>query len=235
MRFHFPLLAVLLVLGVVPSKAVDASVSVGAARIFLPAPTGYAEPTGPALRMQDAIEAITPAKSRLLASYVSIVDISDAGGATAFERHFTAQVLRHGEERIFKPSEFATIKATVRRQHAALVEQSARRMPNLLGTIEFPDHEYEQALRTMKIGEARAIHLFHESDTSLSLLLAAKWSVGEGSRASEAPMATSITWILLKGKLINLYAYSTYRSPADLDWIRQQTRAWIAKIEAANE
>ena len=50
----------------------------------------------------------------------------------------------------------------------------------------------------------------------------------------EVPMAMAMTMLHVKGKLLFLYAYSIYRTEADLQWVRAASSAWAGALSMAN-
>ncbi|MDQ6684256.1 MAG: hypothetical protein M3Z16_03945 [Pseudomonadota bacterium] len=87
---------------------------------------------------------------------------------------------------------------------------------------------------SLRVGELRMGEIFDETPTSISLLAMTKYSVVAGGKQMELPMTMAMTTMLLHGKIVYFYACSVLKSPADTEWVRAQTKAWVPRALAAN-
>ncbi|MEY4561589.1 MAG: hypothetical protein RLZZ618_866 [Pseudomonadota bacterium] len=70
--------------------------------------------------------------------------------------------------------------------------------------------------------------VFNDVKTSLSVL-----SITPAT-ASANRVAYSVTTAVVKGKMLDMYVYSTYRDERDAAWVREATLKWLPRLQASN-
>jgi len=234
-------LAVLLalLLGMPPGHAAqeDVAANVGRTLLQLPVPQGFVDAARPLPQMRVLGERMTPPTNRLLGIFITEQDLARAQGGQAPEmaRYFMAQTLRQAEDKGFTEVEFQGVRQLLRQQYQTLLMQIA---PAAQGHLDQAAREIGRdagvdAL-SLKMGELKGLEIFVDTATAISLLAATKYAVQTDKETKEIPMAMGITTATLRGKLVYFYAYAVYRSPADLQWVRQATRAWLPRAQASN-
>ena len=75
----------------------------------------------------------------------------------------------------------------------------------------------------------KALQVFIDDEGALGVLFVSRVSeVKVDGSAAESESALGITSLFIKGKVIMLVVYASSTTAGDLQWIRGQTRAWIA-------
>ena len=203
----------------------------------LPVPAGFADPSRALPQMRQLGERMTPASNRLLAIFMSQADIDSAlaGVQPAMARYFMAQTLRQTESSQISTSEFDQVKTLLRQQYQTLLNEMG---PKVQGELDRAAREIGrdagQDTLVLKAGELKGLEVFDERAGSISLLAATRYKVQVGERSEEIPMAMGITTAVIKGKLVYFYAYSVFRSSADLEWVRSVTREWLPLAASSN-
>ena len=202
------------------------SYRIGATSIELPAPPGFEDPTADVPGLKRFGETITPPSNRLLAMFLSSADAKTAraGSGPEMRRYFLVQTYRQAESKSIPVGEFAGLKKLLKNQFEALLAQAASAAGDHLASVE------RKLGERVRVGEMRAIEIFDEHDTAISMLALTTYQVG----GREVPMAFATTTAVLGGKLVYMYAYSVNRGSADLDWVRASARAWLRAARAAN-
>ena len=205
--------------------------------VQLPVPAGFADPSRALPQMRQLGERMTPATNRLLAIFMSQADLDSAlaGVQPAMARYFMAQTLRQTESSQLSASDFDQVKTLLRQQYQSLLSELG---PKVQGELDRAAREFGrdagQDTLVLKAGELKGLEVFDERAGSISLLAATQYRVQVGERSEEIPMAMGITTAVIKGKLVYFYAYSVYRSAADLDWVRSVTLDWLPLVASSN-
>ena len=205
--------------------------------VQLPVPAGFADPSRALPQMRQLGERMTPATNRLLAIFMSQADIDSAlaGQQPAMSRYFMAQTLRQTESSQISEGEFDQVKTMLRQQYQSLLSQIGPKVQDELNRAAREiGRDVGQESLSLKAGELKGLEVFDERAASISLLAATKYQVQVGERVEEVPMAMGITTAVIKGKLVYFYAYSVFRSAADLEWVRSATREWLPLAASSN-
>lgn len=240
MRRLLTLLALAAPLWLLPPAAwAEASVQtpVGLALVEMPVPEGFADGLRGLPPMRQLAERMTPPSNRLLALFVSEADRQrlDAGQSPVLERYFMAQTLRQAENETLGLADFGNVREMLRTQYQTMFKSLAPAFQQMLDQAA-GSLQRAAGLDTLslKIGEMQGLEIFDDRPSSISLLAVTKYAVQANGRTEEIPMAIGITTAVLKRKLVYFYAYSTYRAPADLDFVRKSTLAWLPRAASAN-
>jgi hypothetical protein len=237
---HSRLLACSLFLAACGSAAAQAlyPAPIGRALVDLPVPPGFVEPSRSVPPLRTLGERMTPPSSRLLALFIGESDERDAreGRQPTMARYFMAQTLRQTEEQVLGSADFGVVKNMLRQQYQQLLTSvTGAAQGHLDNAMREIGRDAGQEVPSLKIGEMRGLDVFDEREGSISLLAMTKLALQQpGGQVVEMPLAMSITTARVKDKLLYFYAYSQYRSAADLDWLRATTREWLPRLAAAN-
>lgn len=205
--------------------------------VFIPNPSGFADPSATAPALQALGEKTTLSANRLLAMFVTESDIkkSRSGEWQNLQRHFLVQTPRRDETKTYTASDFTKFKSMAKKQYADVAKKAqityqsdmdstsmavakSNRMPDL----------------SIKIGETRVQEIFDERPESLSMLIFTKYAINNGGKTEELPMAIGLTTLIIKGKMVFFYAYSKYKSLEDFDWVKTQTKSWLSRVRETN-
>lgn len=215
----------------------DVPVNVGRTLLQLPLPPGFVDPAKPLPPMRQLGERMTPPSNRLLAIFIADDDLAraQAGQPPQMARYFMAQTLRQTEDSPITEAEFQGVRQLLRQQYQSLLTQiAAQAQGHLDNAARDIGRDAGVDALSLKMGELKGLEVFDDQATSISLLAATKYAVQVSGQTQEIPMAMGITTATLRGKLVYFYAYAVYRGPADLDWVREATRAWLPRAQASN-
>jgi hypothetical protein len=223
----------------VQSRATDLAVTerVGAVNLSLPLPAGFTEPSALVPQLRQLGETMTPPTTRLLAIFVSDKDVKLAlsGTEVTLIRYFVVQTSRKNEENTFTINDFSKFRNVLRGQFQELIASAA---PEIQGQLDSASRSIGKGAGIndfqLRVGETKAIEIFDDTSTSISLLFLSKHTVQVAGKVEEVPMAMALTTAIVKGKLVNFNAYSRYRSSQDIEWIRSQTKMWLTRVNSAN-
>jgi hypothetical protein len=216
------LLAAFLVLASEHSRAVPFAVQVGEVRLGLDAPPGFADTgfTG-SPRLQDLAESLTSASNRILMFALTDADLRKftVGDPLEAKRYAIAVTPRGLERERITTKLFDTFVSDSLRDMGSLPADGATDYRKILD---------KQEGRPTLLAELR------RDAQVVSVLQGARLPAVEGKSDAPKYMLTTTTLILLRGKALNLGIFTSYESPADLDWIRALTVRWIEEMQRLN-
>ena len=173
-------LCVLILAAPASSRAADPAVAtrIGPVSLSLPSPDGFTEPSVLVPQLRQIGETMTPPTNRLLALFVSDGDVKLAvsGKEPELTRYFMVQTLRKTEANVVTTNEFLRLRNLLRGQYQELLSRVAPRVQGHLDSAArsigkdsgIPD-------LSLRVGELRAVEIFDDRSTSISLLALTKY------------------------------------------------------------
>jgi hypothetical protein len=210
-----------LLLAAAPAWAAPFAVPVGAARIGLEAPAGFADTgfTG-SPRLREIAESLTSASNRILLFAISDGDLrSFMQGDRPELRRFMIAVT---------PKALEDQNVTVR-QFEAFVGDALRGLGN-----PPPQGDVLKYLDAQPRGKAALLGELRRDTTVVSVLQGTRLPARPGFGAKPEYLLSSTTLLNLRGKALSISVYSSYESADDLGWIKLVTARWIADLERLN-
>lgn len=230
------LAAFLLLHGLVASAASSLMGQVGGVPLAIPVPPGFSDPSAQAPQLRDLAERLTPPTSRLLAVFVADRDLklTREGKDPLLHRYFLVQTPIRNEQAQMTPEQFSQLKQTLRAGMQTGFDSTRRRSQAFLDSATQKLGKEAGVEFSMKMGESKVLSFDDDRPRGLSFSTATKYASDINGVREEIPMVMSTTVLLAKGKVFFAYAYSQYRAPADLDWVRAQARFYMDTALTAN-
>jgi hypothetical protein len=166
-------------------------------------------------------ESVTPPANRLLATYQPrrAEDIQST-------RWLMLQSFRAMERVSMSRGEFESTKAAFR---GLANNESMKAVKDQANATDVKGFE------KVKVGEIQVIEAYDETDTSISMLMLSTYKVArEGGGSLEVPVVVGYSLVELKGKMAFLYVYSSQDTIESRDWVKSQTRSWLAAARHGN-
>jgi len=204
------------------ASAAPFAVQVGEARIGMDAPPGFADTgfTG-SPRLQELAESLTSASNRILLFAISDLDLRKfmVGDPPELRRYMIAVTPKSVERERVTRTTFDQLVGDVLRA---------------LGPAAPPEKPAAEYLDAQPPGKPNLLAELRREPEIVSVLQGTR--LPPHGRSDEKPLylLTTTTFMLLRGKALNLSVYSAYESPADLEWIRSITARWIGELQRLN-
>lgn len=221
----------------VNAAGVSTVAKIGSVPISLPIPRTFIEPSAGVPEVRALGETITPPTNRLLTILVPgrYETQIRSGNIPELDRYFLVQTPRKNEASSWTTADFSKLKIILRGQHQQILNRATPQIQRLIdSTLQDKSLAHDPSVTDLRVGEISVQEIFDEKSNSISLLALTKYTVRSGDKIQEQPMAMAYTTLLIKGKIVFLYAYSYLRSPADIDWVRTQTKIWLSQVGAEN-
>jgi hypothetical protein len=203
------------------ARAAPFAVQVGEARIGLDAPPGFADTsfTG-SPRLQELAEALTSPSNRILLFAISDGDLRkfSLGDPPEFRRYMIAVTPKALERERVSAQRFAELAE-------AAVRELGERAPAGKSFSEYFDQR--------PVGASAVLGELRREAELVSVLVGAR--VQAQARAAKPQyMLSTVSLMLVRGKLLSLAVHSAYEGPADLEWIRGITARWVDTLQRLN-
>lgn len=209
--------ALLLTLGA-PAWGAPFAVRLGAERVVLDAPPGFADTLDLASpRLQELAEALTSASNRILLFALTDADLRrfTQGDTPELRRYLLVATPRAMERERVGLSRFRDF-----------VGDSVRS----LGTPAQPA-DLRMFLDAQPLGRAALIAELRRTPQAVSLLLGTRLA---GQDAKSVYLLSTTTLLLMQAKALNVSAYAGYANDADAEWLRDTTLRWIDELQRLN-
>ena len=197
------------------------AVQVGEARLGLDAPPGFADTsfTG-SPRLQELAESLTSPSNRILLFAISDGDLRrfSLGDPPEFRRYMVAVT----------PREFERERMSAQR-FAELAERAVRE----LGERAAAGKSFAEYFDKQPAGTSAVLGDLRREAEVVSVLVGTKLQAQPRS-ARPQYMLSSVTLMLVRGKLLSLAVHGAYEAQADLDWIRGITARWVDELQRLN-
>jgi len=201
-------------------------VRLGIERIVLDAPPGFADTTELASpRLQSLSSVLTPASNRILLFALTDADVRnfETGDRIEAERYMLAVTPKNLEATRVTREQFAGLVSTSLRSLGAQVDAQ----PDLIKFLE-----------SQPIGKANLLAELKKEQDAFSVLQATRLPPlpGEKFFNSSTPqyLVFTTTLVLVRGRALQLSAYSLYRNPSDIEWLKEITQRWQEEILRLN-
>ncbi len=211
------LAALLLALGA-PAWASPFAVRLGAERVVLDAPPGFADTLELASpRLQELAEALTSASNRILLFGLTDADLRrfTQGDTPELRRYLLVATPRAMERERVGLSQFRGFVADTFRS---------------LGDATQPA-DLRRFLDAQPLGRASLIAELRRTPQAVSLLLGTRLATQEGKSVY---LLSTTTLLLVHARALNISAYTGFNSEADADWLRDTTLRWIEELQRLN-
>ncbi len=213
------ILASLLAAFALDCAAAPFAVRLGAERIALDTPPGFADTLELASpRLQEAAEALTSASNRILLFALTDADLRrfTLGDAPEMRRYLLVATARAMQRDRLSAEQFR-----------AFVAESLRGLGNPVAPADLRKH-----LDDLPQGQPSLLWELRRTPEAVSVL--------QGTRVPTRPNAkpqyllTSSSYLLVRGKALSVSAFSGYNEDADADWLRAATLRWIDDLLRLN-
>jgi len=218
-----------LLLATAPAWGAPFAVQLGAVRLGLDAPPGFADTsfTG-SPRLQEMGESLTSASNKILLFAISDADLRSfsQGDTPDFRRYMIVVTPRGLAEQQVSASQFDAFVADALRG---------------LGSPA-PDENYRKYLDSQPRGTSVLLAELRRETTVVSVLQGTRLPAVQRSGLLENLLAKDVpryavsttTLLILKGKALSLSVFSGYDSPEDIAWIKATTERWVDQLERLN-
>jgi hypothetical protein len=209
-----------------PACAAPFAVRLGDTRIVLDVPAGYADTTFTGSpRLQELAEALTSASNRILVFAISDDDLRrfTQGDRPEFRRYMLVATPKASEHDHVTPRAFQRIADDALRGLNA---------PAQAGDIA-------RQLEAQPVGMTAPIAQLRRDAAAITLLQGTRLEPTKtprllGSDVRENFILSTSTLILVRGKVLNVQAFTLFDAAEDEAWLRALTARWVDELQRLN-
>jgi len=212
------------------------SVSVGDRAISIPPPEGFEEASSQFQRVKARFEATEAPQNDVLAVHLPTGDCNLArrGERPTFEQYTKVSVLRAGRQQSITPAFFAHIVSEFRKNDSTYLDMDSPKMQEMFKQWDRELSKLESKDLKLDLSQPRKLGEFDVRQNVYSLMLLMNLNVGAEGQQTTIPMLASMTYLLVKDKVIFVYTYKRYHSRTDVATLKDFTTKWNNSILAAN-
>lgn len=202
------------------ATAAPFAVSIGGERVVLDTIPGFSDalPSG-SPRLLELAESLASASNRILLFALTDADIRrfTVGDPAELKRYMLVVTPGYLERERVSAAQFKV-----------LIDDAQRDVGRPGEIADIRKHLTEQPQ-----GKVTALAQLRQAPDVYSVLLGIRVSEG-GWLSKEQLLLSTNTLLLVRNKAVAVSVYSSYDSPADLDWIRFATERWIETLQKLN-
>jgi len=223
LRFLAAFSAALLAAFALDGAAAPFVVRLGPDRVVLDAPPGFSDSLGlGSPRLQELAESLTSASNKILLFALTDADLRRfmGGDRPDFRRYLLVAVPARLEHERVGLGQFADLASEARREMGALPENA-----DVLPYLDTRPRGKPQLLAELRSGPLILSVL-------RGMRLPSKDDADDDRKAQYAFSTTTL--LLVRGKALTLSVYTGYDGPADIEWLRGATAAWVDELLRLN-
>lgn len=212
------------------------TIDVGGTQIYVPAPNSFHEVSQLSPETRKLAETMTPPDNRLLAVFVSEADLGRImkGESPQLYRYMYLQVFRELEKSGLTAAEFQQLGNQVKQQQETLLEKVRSRVGSLVDSASAKLSKERNIPLKIQFGEQAPLGVFLNNSDAIGFASLARVRVSANGKQVDDVIASGVSFIRVKGKLLFAYVYGKYDDQQDVEWVRTTSINWLAHLSSSN-
>ena len=221
-------------LALIPSVVLALDITVGATRLSIPAPAGFAPITGDMKPYAEMAKKFVPATNEQFALFVPAAEAALAarGGIPTSDRRFYVQTVKELVQPFVTSADFADVRRAIKEQNGEVMKKAEAQFPDIFKKINqgvADDYKVDLAL---SLTQMLPLPPHYETDRAMAFSMIVKYQINDAN-GKPVPYegVVTATFIHLQGKILFLYVNA---EKAGLEWSRAEAKKWADTVVAAN-
>lgn len=201
----------------------QSTINISGKEITLPEFPQFKEISGSHPELTNLFRQFVPETNSLLGLYVSNVDLENYGtpSQSGFNRY--GMVQKYRAIQTITPIEFLEFKDLLKTQFEDIMKQAQPDIDKNLNQAEgYFERNFNQKM-DIQMGQTKHLGAFHDSRDILGMISISNFGLQQNGQMQDHVIAYSTMLINVQDVPINLYLYSGYTGPQDLNWLREQS------------
>ncbi|MDD3118939.1 MAG: hypothetical protein PHQ27_07165 [Victivallales bacterium] len=210
-------------------------IKIGDKTITIPLQDGFVDSASVDANILPNMTQFIPKDFEALALYVARSDavLLATGKKAVFDKYMALTTLKETSDLFVPPHYFSKLKNGMRNQYGSSPEW-----------VQKERHEFEKKISKMistadaaadyKIDKIIPLGIDFENENMISVSVLSRKIITIKKRKIPFFQVSSITLLLIRGKVLCLYVYNNYKEQQDLIWVQKQSRAIAQSIVTAN-
>lgn len=224
-------------LALAPASALaqDKTVHIGDTALILPQMEGFQEVYGKDPAFDKIVDHFVPEGNRLLAVYLSDADAAAIKSAPQAGLKKYVLVQANAQDiSLAKDSDFQSVKEEFANQIGSGSWQDDKTVNDAVDNLSGYVQEQLKQPAELKIGDTRYLGKIADTDDALAVMMLANYGVTTEQGTQSYPVIAGLSVLKLKSRVVLLFVYSNYLGGADVNFVTQTLRKFIAETVAAN-
>jgi hypothetical protein len=218
-----------------PAKS--SSVRLGNQTVVIPIPDGFEEATSQFEAYKQRMVTTEAPQNDMLLSHmpVSDCDLMRNGSDPTYNFYTKVSVLRIAREMVITREMLTTAAEGYRKNAGAFLDPNGAEMQRLQKRLSQGISELDSRETTIDLSKPQQLgEIDSRPDVHAFLtMITVNTRIGDGAQVS-IPMLSTTSFVRVKQRIIFVYAFTKYRTAADIETIKQFARKWNTSILAAN-
>jgi hypothetical protein len=217
--------------------AKTSSVRLGDQVIVIPDPEGFEEAASQFANFKTRIDATEAPQNEALLGFLPVSDceLLRKGAPATLDFYTKVSVLRAARELRVSRADLAAAVADLRKNAGAILDPNGRHMKELDRSIEDRLSAVESKQTTIDfVGKPQMLGEFDTQPNLNSFLSFITYKVAVAGAEKTFSVLVTTSLVLVKERIVFVYAFRKYESKADVDPLKVFTKKWTSSIIAAN-
>lgn len=233
------LLFVLLIASPVESTVIRAEITpvrLNKTIVLLPAPFGFTEASRRSKKIKQFSRMLTLPRKEFLALFIHKGDMRliRSGKQPLMKQYLTVQISTAARQKRIVAGTFRQLRQKLRQQFASRRQQSVASGQKQIDRVTRKLREQAPQMQAIRVGTMRPVGILFDSRQAISYGVLVKYRTTIDDLPQEILMAGSVTYVMVKNKLINVYVFRVYKTGSDMQWVSKTTREWVDSIVRSN-
>lgn len=203
----------------------------------IPVPEGFEEAASQFEVIKDQFTRTEAPENDMLAVHLPHADCERlrAGGFGPFNFNTKVSVRRAVRDQAYSAERFANLVATFRKTGAQLLDVNSPTMKSAIKRLDNSLSELSKQETQVDLSQPVNLGEFDTRPNVYSVMLLLTFKTKSGDSEVSIPIVGGLSYVRVGQRLVYVYTYRKYVSPADVEDLRDFTKKWIGQILAANE
>lgn len=209
-------------------------ISVSGVAISIPEPQGFSPVTPEMAALYETQKQFVSPTNKEFITFIpdDLVEAALKNEVPIMERHFAVQTAIKIENKTATVADFSNLKSLIKSQNTEILKKVEAQMPDLMDQINNGFKEDYDVNLALSVSQMIPMPVHEETDLSQSYSMLVKYDMQDESGNPDPFNAmVTVTFILVKGKVLFLYTYS---EESALEWNRKATSDWARLVLSAN-
>jgi hypothetical protein len=218
-----------------PARVPALKLRLGAVTVELPTPAGFDEAASRFERVKTFFSATEDPNNEMLAVHLPLADVARLERNEQPEMNFYTKVSvsRRSKETSFDASQLADLISVFEKQGLKLLDTNNPELKEKMRRAEDAANDLNKD-STLKMSAPEYLGEFDRTPNTFGVMIMARVSIESGGQTKQVLMLCAASFVMVRSRLIYVYAYRRYDSEADLTTLKDFARKWSAQIVAAN-
>jgi hypothetical protein len=202
----------------------------------IPAPAGFEEAASQFEKIKQHFTATEAPDNDMLAVHLPRADCERlrAGEFGPFDFYTKISIRRAIRDEEYSAARFANLVAEFRKSGAQILDINGPTMKGIVERLDKSLTELSQQSAEIDLSQPVNLGEFDTRPNVYSVMLLINFKTKIGDETTNVPVLGGLSYVRIGQRLVYVYTYRKYKAGADVQTLRDFTKAWIGQILAAN-